>query len=219
MPTFSELQTRAQELIRKGLEGSVFIKRHDSGDDEIETLGDSSGLLALPSGYEDLGWITKDQGINWTRDIETSDVMSLGAAQPTRRDITSDVTGLQVTAQETKALTLGLYEGLDLSAKTHDADGNVIIDKPDRPASIYYRVLALMKDGEGADAIYVAKWLPRAQVTDQGEQAWNEENEVEYPFTITAFMDSAIGTSQRMLIWSPSTERVEAMGFDAESGG
>jgi hypothetical protein len=215
VPTFSELQNRAQTLIRKGLEGSVFVKRYDADDDEIDALGGGSGLLALPDGYEDLGWITKDQGLNWTRDIETSDVTSLGSAEPTRRDITADVSGLQVTAQETKVVTIGLYEGLDLSAATHDTAGNVVIDKPDRPASIYYRVLGLMKDGDGVDAIYIAKWLPRAQVTDRGEQAWNEENEVQYSFTFSAFNDQTVGTSQRLLVWSPTVGLITDMGFNA----
>jgi hypothetical protein len=218
VPTFSELQDRAQTLIRKGLEGSVFVKRYDVADDPIDSLGSGSALAALPTGYADLGWITKDQGLNWTRDIETSDVTSLGSAEPTRRDITSDVSGLQVTAQETKAVTVGLYEGLDLSAVTHTT-GNVVIDKPDRPASIYYRVLGLMKDGDGADAIYIGKWLPRAQVTDRGEQQWNEENEVQYSFTFSAFVDPEIGTSQRLLIWSPTVGIIEDMGFAAPSGG
>jgi hypothetical protein len=214
VPTFSELQDRAQTLIRKGLEGSVWVKRYSATDDPIETIGTGSALDALPTGYTDLGWITKDQGLNWTRDIETSDVTSLGSAEPTRRDITSDVSGLQVTAQETKAVTVGLYEGLDLSATTH-AGGNVVVDKPDRPASIYYRVFGMMKDGDGADAIYIAKWLPRAQVTDRGEQAWNEENEVQYQFTFSAFVDPDVGTSQRLLIWSPTVGLIEDMGFNA----
>jgi hypothetical protein len=214
VPTFSELQDRAQTLIRKGLEGSVWVKRYNKDDPEITALGSGSGLVALPTGYTDLGWITKDQGLNWTRDIETSDVTSLGSAEPTRRDITADVSGLQVTAQETKAVTIGLYEGLDLSATTHTA-GNVVVDKPDRPASIYYRVLGMMKDGDGADAIYIAKWLPRAQVTDRGEQAWNEENEVQYSFTFSAFVDPDVGTSQRLLIWSPTVGLITDMGFNA----
>ena len=214
MPGLSELQTRSAELIRKGLQGSVFAKRFDSEDPEIEALVDAEGLLAIPSGYEDLGWITQDQGATWTRDVETSDVNSLGSAEPTRRDITSDVTGLQVTAQESKAVNIGLHEGVDLSAVTHDTDGNVTFDKPDRPASIFYRVFVLFKDGDGADAVYFAKWLPRAQVTDMGEQQWNEENEVQYSLTFTAFVDQEVGTSARTL-WAGPTATIEAMGFEA----
>jgi len=212
MPTFSDLRSADQSLIRKGLEGAVFVKRSEPSDTEIVALKDATGLLAVPPGYEDLGWITKDQGVSWTRDVETSDVTSLGAAEPTRRDIVSDVSGLQFTAQESKASVIGLYEGLDLSAAVQDADGNVSYDKPDRPASIYYRVLVLFKDGDGVDAVYFAKWLPRAQVTDRGEAAWNEDSELQYPFTLTSFVDATFGTSMRNM-WAGPAATLTAMGF------
>lgn len=214
MPTFSELASKNQTLIRKGLEGAIFVKRYDDGDAPIVSLKDGSGLLALPTGYEDVGYVTKDQGANWTRNVETSDVNSLGAAEPTRRDITTDQTGLAFTAQESKALTMGLLDGVDLSAATFSTTGNVSYDKPDRPASVYYRVLALFKDGEGVDAVYFAKWLPRAQVTEPGEQSWNEENEVQYPLTFTAFVDPVAGTSIRSM-WAGPTATLTAMGFTA----
>lgn len=214
MPTFDELQTKANDLIRKGLQGSIFVKPWASGDSAIETLQDSSGLLEIPTGYTDVGHITADQGANWTRDIETSDVQSLGSSEPTRRDITSDVTGLAFTMQESKKAVFELYEGVDLSAVNYDADGNLKYDKPDSAAPSYFRVLALFKDGEGADAIYFARWLPRCQVSDRGEQSWSEDNELQYPVTLTAFVDSDIGTSARTL-WAASTEKLDAMGFSA----
>lgn len=328
MPTFNELRSRQQELIRKGLEGAIFVKRHEATDPPITSLMDASGLLALPPGYSDVGHITKDQGANWTRDIATSDVMSLGATEPTRRDITSDVTGLAFTMQESKRAVFELYEGVDLSAVTQDAgpataavdevqtvtisgaptggtftltfngattadiahnatgatvqaalealstigsgnvtvsgagggpytvtfvgtlggqnvpemtatgsftggtspsiavatttegvaesayNANVTFDKPDRPASTHYRALALFKDGDGADAIYFAKWLPRVQVTDRGEQSWNEDNELQYAVTLTAFVDSIVGTSARTL-WAGPGLTLTSMGFPA----
>jgi hypothetical protein len=215
MPSFSDLQSLVDANIRKGLQGSVFVAPM-SVTAEIVALKDATGLLSVPSGYVDVGRLTKDQGATWTREVETSDVTSLGAGQPTRRDITSDVTGLQFTMQESKRAVFELHEGIDLSAVTYDANGNVSWDKPDRPASIYYRVFALFKDGEGTDAVYFAKWLPRVQVTDRGEQAWNEENELQYPVTLTAFVDSEFGTSARTL-WAGSTARLDAMGFSAAS--
>lgn len=213
MPTFADLQNHADSLIRKGLTGSIFVAPY-SVTDEITTLKDATGLLALPVGYTDVGRLTKDQGASWTRGVETSDVTSLGAASPTRRDIVSVTRGLAFTMQESKRQAFELHEGQDLSAVKYDANGNVSWDSPDRPASTYYRVLALFKDGEGTDAIYFAKWLPRAQVTDTGEQAWNEENEVQYPVTMTAFVDETVGTAVRTL-WAGSTERLTAMGFSA----
>lgn len=213
MPAFSDLQSRASEFIRKGLEGSVFVAPM-SETTPITALKDATGLLALPAGYVDVGWITKDQGVAWTRDVDTSDVTSWGAAEPTRRDVVTDVSGLQFTMQESKQAVFELYDGIDLSAKTRDANGNVTWDKPDRPASIYYRILVIAKDGDGADAIYFAKWLPRVQVTDRAEQNWNEGSEVQYGVTITGFVDSTFGTSQRTL-WAGPAATMTAMGFEA----
>jgi hypothetical protein len=212
MPSFAELQNHFDDLIRKGLEGSVFAKRYAEADPEIAKLKDATGLLAIPPGYVDVGNLTKDQGVNWTRDIESSDTNSLGKSEPTRRDITSDVTGLQFTMQESKRVVFELYDGIDLTAVKQDANGNVSWDKADRPASIKYRMFALFKDGDGADAIYFAKWLPRAEVTDRGEQSWNEDGEVQYPVTITAYNDKTVGTSMRTL-WAGPATKMTAMGF------
>lgn len=214
MPTLDDLQTWIDSNIRKGLTGSLFVKRWDVADDEITALKDATGLLALPPGYVDVGRITKDQGASWTSEVETSDVTSLGSASPTRRDIISVTKGLSFTMQESKRQVFELHEGLDLSAVTPDANGNVSWDQPDRPATIDYRVLALFKDGEGADAVYFGKWLPRAQVSDQGEQSWNEESELQYPVTLTAFVDEVAGTAVRSM-WAASSTRLASMGFTA----
>lgn len=212
MPSFAALQNHFDDLIRKGLEGSVFAKRYTDADAEIETLKDASGLLALPPGYEDVGNLTKDQGVNWTRSVDTSETTSLGKSEPTRVDIVSDVTGLQFTMQESRKAVFELYDGIDLSGIKQDQYGNVSWDKADRPAAIYYRMFALFKDGDGVDAIYFAKWLPRTQVTDRGEQAWNENDEVQYPVTLTAYNDKTVGTSMRTL-WAGPAAKMTAMGF------
>lgn len=221
MATLAELQKQADELIRKGLEGSVFVAPYSENTEITELMDADGGLIALPEGYEDVGLITKDQGVSWSREVETADVESLGRAEPTRRDVTSDVTGLEFTMQEMKALTLELYEGVSLADAVAEAAGthsNVTFDKPDRPASIYYRALALFKDGEGADAFYFAKWLPRVQVTDRSEQSWNEGDEVQFGVTVTAFNDSDFGTAVRTLLGVPAS-MVEKMGFSNGSGG
>lgn len=214
MPTFNEMRERSQKLIRKGLDGSIWVAPY-SEDTEITALMDATGLVALPEGYRDVGYITKDQGASWSRDVSTEDVESLGAAEPTRRDNTSDVTGLEFTMQESKAISLELHEGIslaDVAATAAGTHANVTFDKPDRPASLYYRVFVLFKDGEGADAFYFAKWLPRAQVTDRSEQSWNEGTEVQYGVTMTAFNDDVFNTSVRSL-WGIPAGQVEAMGF------
>lgn len=213
MPSFSDIATRVDENIRKGLDGIIAVAPMSVAT-EITKLKDATGLLALPSGYKQVGRITKADGVTWTRDVSTSEVTSLGAASPTRIDITGDTSGLQFTAQESNRDAMSMYEGINLDAVTHDANGNVSWDKPDAPAQIFYRALALFKDGEGADAVYFAKWLPRAQVTDRSEQVWQEESEIQYGMTLTAFNDSTFGTSVRTL-WAGSTTAMTRMGFPA----
>ena len=214
MATLNDLQNHFQELIRKGLEGSFFVKRVEAGDAAITALKGPSGLLEIPTGYQDVGILTKDQGLNWTREVGTSDTAGLGYSEPVRRDITTDVSGLQFTALESKKQVFEMYEGIDLTGVTPDANGNISWDKPDRPANPYYRGLALFKDGEGADAVYFGKWGPRFQVTDRGEQAWREEVELQYGMTANFYVDSAFGTSLRTL-WAASPATLAKMGFAA----
>lgn len=214
MPTFDAIQDHFQELIRKGLEGSVFVKRWETADTAITTLRDGTGLLAVPTGYEDVGYLTKDQGVAWTSETTTSDTTSLGAAEATRRDVTGVVKGLSFTMQESKRSVFELHEGIDLSDVEYDANGNLHWDAPDRPALIYYRTFVLFKDGDGVDAVYFGKWGPRMAVTDPGESSWNENDAVVYPVTMNAFNDSAVGTSMRTL-WAAAPATLIKMGFTA----
>ena len=211
MPSWESLKNKQNELIRKALEGSVFAAPYTSS--VIATLtGADSALLALPAGYEDVGNIGSD-GAQFGRDVETSDVTSWGAVEPTRRDITSDTTTLQVAMQETKRNVIGLYTGADMTAVTPDAtSGEVIVEKPDRPSVRYYRVLAIAVDLAEAGDIYVARFLPRASVTDFDEQAFqsSDDEPITYGVTFTGFMDSAAGYSERWHFGGPGWEALLA---------
>lgn len=217
MATFTEVKGHAPSNIRKPLELSIFVKPYDDEDEEITQLWDGSGLV-VPTGYVSVGLVTKDDGATWSRDQETADVTSHGYAEPTRRDITSDVSGLAFTMQESKRQAMEIYHSLDLSEITTDSNGNFYFDKASRPAQRRYRVLALGKDGDGLDAIYMARWLTNAQVTENGQQAWTEGTEVQYPATFTAYFDELMGTSLREIWGGPGLDH-EAMGFQAPAGG
>lgn len=214
MATFTEAKGHTPSNIRKILEMAIFVKPVDDADTAITQVYVTATGLTIPAGYLPVGMVTKDDGATWTRDQESSDVTSFGYAEPVRRDILSDVTGLSFTMQESKKTTMELHHGLDLSAVTTDAEGNFYFDKASRPAQRKYRVLALGKDGDGPDAIYVARWLPNAQITENGEQAWSEGDEVKYPGTFTAYTDETFGTSFREIWGGPGLDHV-AMGFDA----
>jgi hypothetical protein len=212
--TFTEAKGHRGENIRKILEMAIFVKPVQDADVAIDKIWTAAGGLNVPTGYLPVGMTTKDDGASWTRDQSSEDVESYGYGEPTRRDITKDVTGLSFTMQESKKLTMELFHSLDLSAITTDADGNFFFDKASRPAQRKYRVLALGKDGDGPDAIYQARWLPNAQITENGEQAWSEGEEIKYPASFTAYTDSKFGTSFREIWGGPGLDHV-AMGFTA----
>lgn len=206
---YEALKNKQADLIRKANDGSVFLGAVTV--DPITTLTIDSvsnpgtpELNTLPEGMDDLGWLTGD-GAQFSRDVSTSEVTSWGSVSPTRTDITSDTTTLTVTAQETKLLTLGLATGADLAAITADATtGEVSIAKPARPKSKHYRALSLAVDEGDGGEIYVARFLPRAKVTNYAEQAFGSgDDPILWGVTFTGEEDSDLGYSERWLFGGP----------------
>ena len=214
MPAWETLKKHQNTLIRKSLEGSTFIAPITA--DPIASLtGPDSALNALPAGYNDLGWMS-DDGAQFSSDIETSDVTSWCAVEPTRRDIVSDVTTLQVSLQETNKHTIGLYTGADMTAVVPDAtSGEVVVEKPDRPPLRHYRVLTIGVDLADAGEIYIARFLPRASLTDKDDQAFsNGDDPLGWPVTLTGYMDPTLGYSERFYFGGPGWEALlSSMGF------
>ena len=212
--TFESVREHNNRLIRKALEGSIFVKPYDEQDEAITQIYTPAGGLIIPAGLVDVGLINKQQAQAWARDTGTADVESWGYGEPTRRDVNKDTTTLDITMQESKRVVLGLYNLADYSQVKADADGNIIVDKPDRPGVMRYTLLSLSKDGDGADAVYFARIMPNCQVTKVGNQKLGEDDAVEYPVTVTGYRDSRYGTAVRE-IWGGPGLPVEAMGFSA----
>jgi hypothetical protein len=214
---YSTLRDKKTELILKAREGSVFIAPASATGITTLTTGSSSDLAALPTGWEDLGWTTTD-GVSYGRETETSDVNSFGSVEPTRTDITRDTITMSVTAQETKLLTIGLYTGADLDgAEAAAVTGEFSVEKPAIPGFLYYRVLGLFVDrNEDGDEIYLARYMPRARVTEFGEQAFTDGDEaITYPLTFTGYEDSTEGYSHRWIFAGPGFEALlTEMGID-----
>lgn len=214
MAAWESLKSHQNTLIRKQLEGSTFIAPTTSAAVSALTGADSS-LNALPAGYNDLGWMS-DDGAQFSSEVDASDVTSWGSVEPTRRDIVADITTLEVTLQETNKHTLGLYTGVDMTTVVPDAtSGEVVVDKPDRPATRHWRVLTIGVDLSDAGEIYIARFLPRASVTDKADQAFNNQDDpTTWGVTMTAYMDSSLGYSERFFFGGPGWESLlGAMGF------
>ena len=219
MPAWETLKNHQTHLIRKALEGSTFIAPTSA---ELITAltGPDAQLLALPSGYVDVGLVS-DDGAQFADDVESSDITSWGHVQPTRRDITSDVTTLTIVPQETNRWTTALYTGVDPDTITADAtSGEVKIAKPDRPSPRYYRVLTIGVDLSDAGEIYIARYLPRASVTDKDDQAFqsSDDEALTWPVTLTGYLDSDAGYSECYFFGGPGWQALLSdMGFDGSS--
>lgn len=220
MPSYDTLKNKQQELIRKALDGSVFIA--DATAPAITTLTTYTAgppvtidLTTLPAGYDDLGLLTSD-GMQFSRDVSTSEITSFGAVTPSRTDVTADTTTLTVVAQETKLLTIGLATGADLANITPDAQtGEVRIAKPVRPKSKHYRALSLAIDEGDAGEIYVARFLPNAKVTSYAEQSFsNGDSAIPWGVTLTGEVDDVLGFSEQWLFGGPGWQALlTEMGF------
>jgi len=217
---YEELKNKQTELIRKALEGSVFLA--DVTADPIAELTTYTAgppvvidLTPLPTDWDDLGWLSND-GAAFSRDVSTSDVTSWGSVSPTRSDVTADTSTLTVVAQETKLLTIGLATGADLAAVTPAANsGEVSIEKPARPSSKFYRVLSLAVDLGDAGEIYIGRFMPRAKVTGYAEQSFGGgDDPISWGVTFTGYEDSVLGYSERWIFGGPGWQALlTEMGF------
>jgi hypothetical protein len=215
--SYDDLQQRNAALIFKALQGSVFVAPESAA--AITALTDTDKQLkTLPDDYEDVGW-TSDDGAQFSRSVDTSDITGWGSVEPLRSDVTSDVTTLQIACLETKKSTIGLYTGADMSSVSPDAStGEVSIEKPARPGFRYYRVLAIAVDLTDDGELYVARFLPRARVTDYDDQNLqsSDDSPITWPVTMTGYEDPTLGFSERYLFGGPGwAARLSAMGFSA----
>ncbi|MCW2674786.1 MAG: hypothetical protein JWP14_3375 [Frankiales bacterium] len=191
-----------------------------SGTGVSVTVKPLAGLKPLPTGYGDLGHTTKS-GAQFARATSESNVPSWGSTSPTRSDVTGDTTTCQITAQETNVRTLGLYTGIDVAALIPAAatGGSVMIEQPDLPNPLHYRLLVVAVDLGNDGEIYVCRYMPNAKVTGYENQSINDgDNPIEYGVTFTAYKDSTEGFTQAWLFGGPGWRALlDDMGFPAEA--
>ena len=222
MPAFDVLQNKRTELIRKGLEGSVFAGGPDAPVlDETELFDPETGeLIAFPEGYADIGYVTSD-GAQWSRSVDTSDIDSWGSTENTRSDKTSDVTTLQLACQETNAQTISQYMGVNATDLKPAPNGSLMVKKPTLGTAAYRRVFAIAVDLDDGGEIYIIRCLPRAKVTDYDDSPFaNGDDPILWPVTYTGYRDSEVGTSDFFIFGGPGWKALQnTMGFEPATTG
>ena len=176
------------------------------------TDGATANLIQLPVAWKRLGLLSKKDGIDFSRAIKTDEEESFGFNEPTRTDITSDVTSAKFTLQQTTRAALEMYDFVDLSAVTPDTTtGEVSYNKPTIASPIYYRMIFVAVDGAGTDRRYRIKIMPRAQVTAVGDESWNNANATAFTLTMRATVDTALGYAVRNVFAGPGQKARNAL--------
>lgn len=206
MTAYADLRDKKNELIRRAVDGSVFVAGMTVSVPATITTLAAAGLVVLsPTDWTDLGWTSTD-GVTYERTTESVDTSSFGSSEPTRSDVTRDEINMSCTAQETKALTMGITTGADIAGILANATtGEVQVAKPTRPKLRFYRVLGLFMDhNDNGDEIYFGRLMPRAQVADFGSQGYSEgETGISYPMTWRGKEDSTLGYSHKWFWGGP----------------
>ncbi|WP_306365306.1 IPT/TIG domain-containing protein [Nocardia sp. CC227C] len=214
--TFDQVADWKPSLIRRPNKGFVLIGDMSAAIPPAFTSGVSAEFQAL-TGFDSLGFTAKDAPPSFSPEIESSDVEAWGALEPPRTDIISRKVTVTTTLLETRRRALELYSGIDLSAITADPTTSEIqYADPTAPETRYHRLIFGMVDGSGADQIWILRILPRATVTQVGEQTWSQDGSLSYNLTWSAKIDEDLGYSLKNVICGPGVSALLAdMGFTA----
>ncbi len=214
--TFDALTTRNSDLIRKTLDAVVFVAAMTVTPPTAITSGATGQLQTLPTGYKDIGWMDASNAVNLATGVTASPVDSFGSLYPTRSDITKMNQTITITAQETKAVTMGLYSQVDMTGVTADAtSGEIVYSDPIRPSTIFYRLLIMWVDNSGTDSIYGAVSFPRVSVTGVADMKMTMGTDaMSRGLTFTSYPDATLGHARRNFLGGPGIlARKTAMGF------
>ena len=215
--TFDQVKGHNATNIKKILRMAVFAAPDSAA--APTSLVNSSNQLVIPDAYESIGILDKEQAFTMTPSLTVSEVSGYGYGQTLRRDVVSRNNALAFTGLETVRRMLEVYYGLDLStvqaSSVASGKNEIIFDEPDRPDSLYWRILTVGVDGDGANTIYFADLYPRATLSEVAALASSETDPRRYGVTMGTDADTVLGTAHRQFIAGPglSTVDITAMGF------
>lgn len=220
--TFAAVTNRNSDQLRKSLDAVVFVGPIGSTT-AVSTLtaGASSALQTLPTGYQDVGWMDASNAVNLASGVTASPVDSFGSLYPTRSDITKMNKTVVITCQETRAVTMGLYSQVDMSAiNSNTTSGEIAYSDPVRPSTLFYRLFVLWTDLSGTDAIYGGISFPRVSVTALADMKLTPGTDtLDRGVTFTAYPDATLGYAQRNFLGGPGVKsRATVMGFTPGTG-
>ncbi|WP_067839677.1 hypothetical protein [Nocardia lijiangensis] len=217
--TFEQIVDANKDLLLKPLKGAVLLAPMSVPVPIAFTAGADAKFQSL-QGFSSLGLIDKSGGPQFRPEQQLSETESWGWLEPTRSDIVKRDMSATLTAQEFKRPVLELVSGRSLADVQADpVTKELSWNEPTSPDTIHYRIIFLFVDGVGAREKWVLRVMPRASVTEVGQQQWNAENIASWPITVKATVDDKLGYSLRNVLCGPGIgDLVIPMGFTIGTG-
>lgn len=206
--TFDALVTENSGNARKALKGGVLIAPMSQALFTSITIDSVSSpgtpVLQTLTGFSSLGFFD-DTGAVFSEAISSSDVAAWGQLEPIRRDITSDVTTVKVTALETNKQVLAVHYQVDPTTLVPDSTTKELqIPKQVSPVALYNRILVLSQDGAAGSEYWIARLMPRASLTNIGSMTFDSKGSpIAYDMTFTAYKDATAGYSLQTYLAGP----------------
>ncbi|MET7772434.1 hypothetical protein [Nocardia sp. NPDC005366] len=218
--TFEQIVEANKDLLLKPLKGAVLLAPMSVPVPIAFTSGAEAKFQSL-QGFSSLGLIDKSGGPQFRPEQQLSETESWGWLEPTRSDIVKRDMSAAFTAQEFKRAVLELVSGRSLADVQADpVTKELSWNEPTSPDTIHYRVIFLFVDGVGPREKWVLRVMPRASVSEVGQQQWNAENIASWPITVKATVDDKLGYSMRNVLCGPGIgDLVVPMGFTVAAPG
>lgn len=168
---------KAVDEVRVGVDGIVATA-------VFGTAAPTSGISTLPTpAWTDLGYVSED-GVTETTETSTEKIRAWQKAKVVRTVVTEGAVRWSFTLIQTSAETVALYYG-----GTVEEDGSIVID----PTAVR-PVLAFDLDVIDGDEI-IRAYAPEAQVTEVGDQVYQNGAPIGYEVTVEAQHNEALGGS------------------------
>lgn len=141
---------------------------------------------ALPAAFTagDLGYLHTD-GLEADVDEDRQEFQAWGSLGPIASQITKRTRTFVLSALETNAIVVGLYDGV--AAPTPDATGLIeysIVDNPDQDIRAW--VFDTFNGGK-----WVRYYVPQGEITARENLTYKPDDMANYKFTVTAYPDSS----------------------------
>lgn len=192
--SFASFAAFKAALQRKVLNGSVWVAPHTVA--ALTDICTTGGALGPLTGHVCMGKLTSD-GVTFSDTPSLQADRGLGDAYPSRQDVESEDLHITFAAMQSMAAVFDEYFGVDQTAVTPLTTGTITFQAPPLPVIRDRRVLALFVDNnaDGTGEIYMGLYLPRANITKNGDQAYQFASPgITYSMQATALNDDTLGT-------------------------